>query len=264
MKLDDLVRHRTRMMKVLADTLDEKRLADLWRMSRFTTQPDGFKTRTLSDGTPGGSSEDTATERAALAGLPDGTPWSAWSVEQGCAPPVGGDNWDDERRWQADPLGDAIADVLADLILASEKLVHAERKMQYITAAADGARGRQSSLQADCLCCNRSVSGSSKDRLRGGLCPACDTAYRRARNAGEVEFDADGMLDRQGWIEVRRTWMKSSADVEPVVHAVELDPVMRRALSRVTGGFKRGVGEVSAADVLPPIQPAVLPDPVSS
>jgi hypothetical protein len=263
-KLDNLVKDRDKALRVLTKSLDKGTLQLLFRMSQQSARPDGWKARTLPDGGSPGSDDTTSTERAALFGLAEATDWSPEHARGKIAV----DRFDDPRRYQADPVGVIVAEILTQFFTAVNALERLDKKLGEVTKAKEDAYGRQSSLQGNCLCCTRAVSGSSKDRLRGGLCRACDTAYRRARSADEVRMDSHGMVDKEGWIKGRSAWVKANVEPEPeVVHATELDPVIRRALSKVTGGFKRGVGYVDGAEaekLLPPIPPAVLPSHVKS
>ena len=52
--------------------------------------------------------------------------------------------------------------------------------------AADRHRGRQSSLQGDCLRCQKPVSGVGNDRMRTGLCPSCANDFYETRTGRQT------------------------------------------------------------------------------
>jgi hypothetical protein len=70
-------------------------------------------------------------------------------------------------------------------------------------------RGRQTSLQGACHCCDRDVMGTSTDRLRGtseGAC--CDTCYRSWLDAGRPAAGPE----YQQWLRERREMLAAKAE----------------------------------------------------
>lgn len=202
--------------------LNDARLDELSRRGQYVSGCDGFPAQTMGGGTARGSNVLTSVESAVYRriGVPD-------TVEQG------GDT--DDRFNQVDPVAGVLNDlftVLQQMSTLSARLLRLEENLR---VDRERSSGRVSSLAGDCLACDRAVSGSDGDRLRGGLCQACDRALRRAMMRGTVPRDAAGMVDRSAWFELRR------ADLRDM-------PAESRAGERsaVTGGFVSGEGEWTA------------------
>lgn len=92
------------------------------------------------------------------------------------------------RRW-ADPIGEAAGRMLAAIVEALAQLRRATKGADVVIHAADGLRGRQSSLGGDCAICERFVVGIGDDRLRYGYCPACTLAFDSWRLANGTGSD---------------------------------------------------------------------------
>lgn len=130
--------------------LTPERIADLDRRARFLAEPDGYP-----PGGGGGRGSDIArpTEQAMLHRLDD-------------AP-------------TADPVGAQIRCVLSALSEAAGVLAPVERWLRHLDVYGDQAVVRERSRDGDCKCCDRVVTGTPTDRLRGGYCDACRKAYER-------------------------------------------------------------------------------------
>lgn len=77
-----------------------------------------------------------------------------------------------------DPIGAGVEEVFELLDRATNALRSLKRRGEVILLAADGHRGRMSSL-GDCLACGKSVTGMAEDRLKAGYGPCCYVAWRR-------------------------------------------------------------------------------------
>ena len=129
----------------------------------------------------GGSSasETTATEAAALSGLPDGE----------------NDKDDWRRHVVPDPLGEAIAHVLTGIVEIARLTKQVDRRVSVVVHAADKLAGRPTTLD-QCQCCDKDVQGRGRDRIVSGYCPACYKAWCKA-----------GRPDRLLWEVKRRSWL---------------------------------------------------------
>lgn len=146
-------RHRDELVRLLK-LLDDATLDDLERRGRYLPIPDGMPAGGAGGGR--GSEVSRPTEQAATARVL-------------LAPP-------------ADPIARLITGIFARLGEASTALAPLEHSLQVVRGYGATAERRESSLQGDCLCCQRPVAGSDIDRLKAGFCPACYTAWLRARN----------------------------------------------------------------------------------
>jgi hypothetical protein len=82
---------------------------------------------------------------------------------------------------EIDAVAQAI-DRMCEIIEEIAKLAReADRKRQNVIFAADGRRGRESSLQGECIVpsCGKSVSGVGSDRIKRGYCPTCYMRWTR-------------------------------------------------------------------------------------
>lgn len=179
----------------------EAMVLDLLRRREAGTENDSLRSRRYDAGGAGGNSELTQTETAALRGLP------------------GDDETDDAKDdWryheQPDPVGKLIEEALAEFDAMARASRKFEVKLMRILNAADGRRGRQSSL-GQCQACGRDVPGSSVDRLRSGYCdrvagppvgPAWSGCYRK--------WCDQGRPDRVAF----ETWVASQLEIDGEIH----------------------------------------------
>jgi hypothetical protein len=230
--------HRDQAIAAL-EALTDGVIDQLARRGQLLAVPDGFPPSTLGDGTPPSAAALTSVEAAAYRRL--GVPDTA--TEGGL---------DEIILAAPDPSGLAISDLFADLFAMNNLAARITLDRKYLDAVKDAAVGRVSSLQGSCLCCGRSVSGAAGDRLRGGLCQADDRALRRAVEGGTAPLDAGGQVDKERWYNERRA---VAAQLTPMPLAVvrRAEDLTARHVeaeaaprSLVTGGFKRGVGEVAS------------------
>lgn len=164
-----LIRRRDAALAILA-RLDDGTCKELARRARGAPV----------DGFPSGgsgvavSTSDVSrpTERAAFRGLPTEGP----------------DDW--SQHLQADPVGDAIAEVFAVMAQVEKQLLTLDRKRGYVLATASDKRGRISSI-GSCQACTRSVACNVTDRLRAGFCAGCWSAWVRAGRPDRVAFIRD-------------------------------------------------------------------------
>ncbi|MDE1882289.1 MAG: hypothetical protein KGI89_17275 [Euryarchaeota archaeon] len=154
------------------DRLTDEEVTKLIRRGAIRIQRDGLPPSSPGTGIGRGRSDTSGPERAAL---------------------------DEDHR----------VDVVAKNVRELEGAVSDMRKMaRRIEKLHDALRydgpkpGRESSLQTECLIdeCGNVPTGVGGDRLRGGLCPPCDTASRRWK--GSHETSGDPASDRRAF----RTW----------------------------------------------------------
>ena len=95
------------------------------------------------------------------------------------------------RRW-ADPLADAVDELLEKLSVVSRLCKIIDQKREMVLGAAEAARGRISSLQGSCILCGAEVTGLPDDKLDRGLCKIDALAWgvwkldhRRSGDPGE-------------------------------------------------------------------------------
>lgn len=165
----------------LLKRLTPERIADLDRRARFLAEPDGYPP---GGGSGRGSDVSRPTERAAQQRIDD-------------AP-------------QADPIGAQIRMVLAALSEAAGVLAPVDRWLRHLDAYGDQAVVRDRSRDGDCKCCDRVVTGTPADRLRGGYCDACRKAYERW--CAERPVEGDPAAHRLEFEQARRA--KLAAQVE--------------------------------------------------
>lgn len=127
--------------------LDDKTIAELIRRGQESSEIDGY-----GSGTTDGGGRTSAGDHS------DPTLSAVVSREN------------DSR---SDPLLDAINRIFEIVESTSKDLREADRKRQVVIFAADGRRGRESSLQGNCSVCNDPVTGVADDRLRRGLDSKC-------------------------------------------------------------------------------------------
>jgi len=150
------------------DHLDDGWIDVLARRGRHVASGDGFKARTLADGAPS-VSHHTSVEAAALRGLPD-------AVDDD---ELVGDRDDWSRHRAADPAGRALAELWQLLDRMADLAAGVDRCAGFLAHIHLVKAGREDSTQGSCLRCARTVAGSESDRLKGGYCPACYTAWHR-------------------------------------------------------------------------------------
>lgn len=96
---------------------------------------------------------------------------------------------DDSWRVQPDPLAEAIAMFSSGIgeVHGLSKIVH--RKAQVVLKAADGLRGRVSSLAGVCARCGDDIAGTPNDRMRAGYDAKCYQAWLRAGRPDRLQFE---------------------------------------------------------------------------
>jgi hypothetical protein len=169
-RADELMRLRDHAIDVLRQ-LDDTTIRELARRSTLTQGHDGYPPST---GSPGGHGGDVSrpTETTAVA-------------------TVDGD-WRPDR----DPQQTAITQIRRSLTAIAREATTASRAHQLIQHITDGRRGRETTV-AECLCCHHTVTGVADDRIRGGLCNACRTAWARWKDAGHPHDRAMFVVGRQ-------------------------------------------------------------------
>lgn len=81
-----------------------------------------------------------------------------------------------------DRVAEALGDLEAELISAHGSLVRARNLKDYCEGIGYKANEREAAL-SECDCCTRTVANTPVDRIKGGLCPACYTAWLRYRGS---------------------------------------------------------------------------------
>lgn len=165
--------HRDDLLEFLK-RLSPELIADLDHRGRFLARPDGWP--------PGGGGEVRGSEVS--------RPVESAVVARG-------------ERAQSDPVGDQIRRLFGALAEAAGVLAPAAHSLDFLRSYGDVAIVRESSLQGDCLCCERPVSGSANDRLRSGFCDACRKAY--SRWSEDVAVVGDPAAHRREFVAWRRS-----------------------------------------------------------
>lgn len=88
------------------------------------------------------------------------------------------------RVMEPDAVGvDRIATLIEHMRVEVDAMAQSARRVagiqRLIEHRGDARYGRQSSLQGDCLACEKSVSGVGEDRLKAGYDPTCHRAWLR-------------------------------------------------------------------------------------
>lgn len=99
-----------------------------------------------------------------------------------------------------DPVHEIVEAFASHIVEALNHARAAQGTPGRLRSLSESHRGRQSSVQ-DCVACDRTVAGTDKDRLRGGLCHGCNAAYTRDREAAEAKGDTPP--DRALWAQRR-------------------------------------------------------------
>lgn len=131
----------------------EKRLRELERVSKISTDVDGFS---AGGGEGGGSKGEISNPTLA----------SVITLLE-------------RSRKEPDIRGEAITAVLEHLEEAQRHIRLAKRSAIVFQTVGESERGRQTSIQ-ECRACSYVVGGTETDRLKTGYCPACYTAFRRS------------------------------------------------------------------------------------
>lgn len=183
------VEQRARILELLK-RLSPERIADLDRRARFLSTPDGFPT----GGGGGRSSGEVSrpTEQATIARLDPST--------------------------SADPVGAQIRLVFGALAEAAGVLVPVDRWLGHLDAYGDQAMVRDTSRDGDCKCCDRVVTGTPSDRLRGGYCDACRKAYERW--AADHPVGGDPAAHRLEFETQRRAKLAAHPELAPAAPVV--------------------------------------------
>ena len=158
-RADEMIRARDRINDALA-LLNDARLREIERRSTMPATPDGFRAA--------GSGSSTSD-------VSDPTLMAAVELVEGRPAP--------------DPQLTAfriIQDVLQDMEKSAKRAANAWRLIEHI---ADERHGHQSSLQTCRACLRDDVTGIDPDRLKGGYCPACHTAWGRFDGDDRYQFE---------------------------------------------------------------------------
>ena len=117
------------------------------------------------------------------------------------------------RRW-ADPIGDAVRDLVKDLHALERYANSIAGKTTIVMGAADRWRGRQSALQGTCQvpACGRVVAGVGEDRLKGGMCNRCYLHYTSWKLVNAPSGDPGA--DRQVFFGYMAKWLEAKAQKE--------------------------------------------------
>lgn len=207
-ELDDIIRitdkpsvGKATRIEGEAVMFDLTMLLDILRRREQGTENDGLRSRSYDGGGGAGNSELTATERAALRGLPDDGEAQWVTNESGQR--VRREDW--RRHEQPDPVGKTIEECLEALYAAAQALRKFEKKLGLVLNVDANLKGHQNAV-ACCTVCDRPVAGTDRDLLhRGRYCGACNKAWERADKPREVaetqwaaarrfELDTDGKL----------------------------------------------------------------------
>jgi hypothetical protein len=175
--LASLREKRAEIMRILKD-LDDKTLTELHRRAGqvdkkpYVEEGPGIALR---DGYGTGQSEVSVS-----------TSDVSRPVEAAVVAAAGGDE-NDPDTWDDHRIDSTLKTILALFEHLGCGLVHlmaVDRKREYLFALDGERRGRESSLQGNCACCDRPVTGAANDRLRGGYCDACRMAWERDGRPG--------------------------------------------------------------------------------
>lgn len=81
--------------------------------------------------------------------------------------------------------GERVGELVEHLLRQSRAMHDNARRIaslkRLIENRGDERYGRQSSLQGDCLACDKPVTGVAEDRIKAGYCPTCYRAWLRFR-----------------------------------------------------------------------------------
>lgn len=197
--LEHLVRQRNELARAVNE-LDEKTLAELHRRAGGSGKPSEALQEgagsALHDGYGRGNAEVVVTSSDV-----------SRPVEATVVSFAGGDD-DRPDTWavRSDPIVGLVAKMFDDLGKAVGHVTAIQRTRRRLDLVG-GAKGRGSSLQGSCKCCDRDVSGGPDDRLRSGYCEPC---YRAWVDAGKPGSDPQVPGNpRVRWEEQRRVFLKS-------------------------------------------------------
>jgi hypothetical protein len=187
-------------LREITGALTDKRLADILRLAGLSEVPleegpgievaDGYPRRSSGMGDmTRGSSEDTSTERAALhddqVGVDDDKP----------------DDW----RVRFDAVDELVARFVGLLSEAHGAMRDLDKARIHIDGHLQQNRGRIDSIQGECECCGKTITGLPKmgdqpeDRKKAGFCTNCYAAWVRAGRP----------VERPDWIRQRKKYLKS-------------------------------------------------------
>lgn len=158
------------------DQLGDDEVAALIRRAAIRIQRDGLPARSPGTGIGRGGSDTSGPERVAT-----------------------------EDDWRVDVVAKNVRELertIAEMRKLARRIEQVHGALRY-----DGPRPlRESSLQTECLVdeCESVPTGVGSDRLRGGLCPACDEARRRWK--ANHESSGDPASDRRAF----KAWRNQS------------------------------------------------------
>jgi hypothetical protein len=151
----------------------------LWEMQRRREQlatPDGLGSPSLNGGSK--SSDDTSTTERTAINARRGCRRPRYIKVEGLKARICAECGRKAVDHVSDPIGAGVEEVFELLDRATQALRTLHRRAEVILLAADGHRGRMSSL-GDCLACGNTVTGMGEDRLKAGYGPCCYQAWRR-------------------------------------------------------------------------------------
>ncbi|MDE2096411.1 MAG: hypothetical protein KGL39_04135 [Patescibacteria group bacterium] len=105
----------------------------------------------------------------------------------------------------ADPVRENVSAIVDHLLVIIDTARMVNRKRAMVLEEATSQTGRVTSLQGSCTCCARFVVGTQRDRLRGGLCEACNSAWRRWLGANATP---DPGSDKIRFVTERQAWLR--------------------------------------------------------
>ncbi len=195
-------------------------LADMIYRSSQPSAPDGYGGGALGEYVSGGGTGN-ATQSAAFSLLDDVCPrCTGGVVRRPDGQPVTCKTCSGSGRRWADPIADAVEDLLTRLVELSGHAAVIDRRRAVVMSAGERRRGRESALQGTCDCCTASVSGVGEDRLRRGYCTRCYKAWLTWRAANESKGDPGE--DRLHFVTARREQIRAQAET------AELDRLVAR------------------------------------
>lgn len=192
-------RHRDLLDEALR-ALDDDTLEQLHARTAEPVVRDGYGTG-ATDVAVATSTTDTAVERAVTA-IAGGREEVRDPVTDEVLVPATPDTW----PGAPDPTLEVIVELFAELAEVAGTLVRVIARRDYVMALHGERRGRESSLQGECRCCDRAVAGTSSDRLKSGYCPACYKAWERDGRPG-ADPQLPGLVRRR-WERDRRARLR--------------------------------------------------------
>lgn len=206
----DRYRDNVQAIQTFLDALTPRKLDELLRINQETNDPDGFPAGGHGEGSKS-STEDTATERAALRGLPDeDSADSAYWTTNAEGQRIRSDLW--HRHNRPDPVGHQIEELLAHLVEMAGLSKRAVRVMASIDHRPGLVKEREQVMDR-CNACQRWCSGGEPPEAfeddiddpldivagyrRSGYCDSCRRAWDRAGKPDRPKFEAERLARHQ-------------------------------------------------------------------